>query len=135
MENPICSSDSEPVTIAQEYELKNISKSTIRIDHGKVNLTLRNVNKHLQTLNLECIKSGNVSAQHLGRKALHMTSKGKGRIAINFQNHFWKFGRPVKHLNKPLLPNNQSDEIEPKASEKLEIPPSEPIIDRNSNGI
>ena len=30
-----------------------VSKPTVRIDHGKANLTLRNVNKNLQTLNLE----------------------------------------------------------------------------------
>ena len=34
-----------------------VSKPTIRIDHGKANLTLRNVNKHLETLNLECIEN------------------------------------------------------------------------------
>ena len=33
-----------------------VSKPTVQIDHGKANLTLRNVNKHLETLNLECIK-------------------------------------------------------------------------------
>ena len=32
-----------------------VSKPTIRIDDGKANLTLRNINKHLETLNLECI--------------------------------------------------------------------------------
>ena len=31
------------------------------------------------------------------------------------------------------MPNNQSDEVE--VLEKLESPPSEPIIDRNTNGI
>ena len=49
-----------------------VSKPTVRIDHGKANLALRNVNKHLETLNLECIKNGNISAQHLGRKGLHL---------------------------------------------------------------
>ena len=38
-----------------------VSKPTVRIDHGKANLTLRNVNKHLETLNLECIENGNIS--------------------------------------------------------------------------
>ena len=67
-----------------------VSKSTIRIDHGKANLTLRNVNTHLETLNLECIENSNISAQHLGRKVLHLNSKGKGRLAINFLNHIRK---------------------------------------------
>ena len=54
-----------------------VSKLTIRIDHGKANLTLHNVNIHLETLNLECTENGNISAQHLGRKGLHLNSKGK----------------------------------------------------------
>ena len=112
-----------------------VSKPTIRIDHGKANLTLRNVNKHLETLNLECIENGNISAQHLGRKGLHLNSKGKGRLALNFLNQIRKFWRPVEHLNEPLSPNNQSDEVEHKVSGKLESPPPEPIIDRNTNGI
>ena len=41
----------------------------------------------------------------------------------------------MEHLNEPLSPNNQSDEVEYKASGKLEIPPPEPTIDRNINGI
>ena len=68
-----------------------VSKPTVRIDHGKANLTLRNVNKNLETLNLECIENGNISAQHLGRKGLHLNSKGKGRLALNFLNQIRKF--------------------------------------------
>ena len=68
-----------------------VSKPTVRIDHGKTNLTLRNVNKHLETLNLECIENGNISVQHLGRKGLHLNSKGKGRLALNFLNQIRKF--------------------------------------------
>ena len=68
-----------------------VSKPTIRIDHGKANSALRNVNKHLETLNLKCIENGNISAQHLGRKVLHLNSKGKGGLAINFLNHIRKF--------------------------------------------
>ena len=30
-----------------------VSKPTVRINHGKANLTLRNVNKRLETLNLK----------------------------------------------------------------------------------
>ena len=70
-----------------------VSKPTIRIDHGKANLKLRNANKHLETLNLECIENGNISAQHLGQKGLHLNSKGRGRLAINFLNHIRKYGK------------------------------------------
>ena len=60
-----------------------VFKPTVRIDHGKANLTLRNVNKHLETINLECIGNFNISTQHLGRKGLHLNSKGKGRLPLN----------------------------------------------------
>ena len=49
-----------------------VSKPTIRIDHGKANLALRNVNKHLETLNLECIENSNISVQHLVPKGLRL---------------------------------------------------------------
>ena len=68
-----------------------VSKPTVRIDHRKANLTLRNVNKHLETLNLECIVNGNISAQHLGLKGLYLNSKGKGKLALNFLNQIRKF--------------------------------------------
>ena len=66
-----------------------VSKPAVPIDHRKANLTLRNINNHLKTLNLEYIENGSISAQHLGRKGLHLNSKG--RLAINFLNHIQKF--------------------------------------------
>ena len=68
-----------------------VSKPTVRIDHGRSNLTLRKVNKHLETLNLECTENGNISVQHLGRKGLHLNSKGNGRLALNFLSQIRKF--------------------------------------------
>ena len=82
-----------PLQQGNLYKLQQqiVSKTAIRIDHGKANLTLRNVNKHLETLNLEFTENSNISAQHLGRKELHLNSKGKGRLAINFLKHIRKF--------------------------------------------
>ena len=97
-----------------------VSKPTVRIDNGKANLMLSNVNKHQETLNLECIENGNISAQHLGRKRLYLNSKGKGRLALNFLNQIRKFLRPVEHLDEPLSSCNQSVEVEHKVSGKLE---------------
>ena len=68
-----------------------VFKLTVRIGHGKANLTVRNVNRYLETLNLECIKNGNISAQHFGWKRLCLNSKGKGRLALNFMNQIRKF--------------------------------------------
>ena len=100
-----------------------VSKPTVQIDHGNANLTLLNVNKNLETLNLECIGKCNISAQHLGGKGLHLNSKGRGRLALNFLNQTRKFWRPVEHLT--LFPNNQSEEDERKVSGKLKSPPSD----------
>ena len=61
-----------------------LSKPTIRHDHGKANLTIRNVNKRLENLELECIDNSNITAEHLGQKGLHLNSKDKGRLALNF---------------------------------------------------
>ena len=61
--------------------------------------------------------------------------KVEGRLALNFLNQIRKFWRPVEHLNEPLSLNNQSDKVEHKVSGKLESPPSDPKIDRNTNGI
>ena len=61
-----------------------VFKPTFQIHHGKADLTLRNVNKHLETLNLECIENGNISSRHLGRKRLDLNSKGKGGLLFKF---------------------------------------------------
>ena len=65
-------------------------KPTIRHDHGKANLTIRNVNKHLENLELECIDN-NINGEHLGQKGLHLNPKGKGRLALNFLKQLRKF--------------------------------------------
>ena len=68
-----------------------VSKPTVQINHGKTNLTLRNVDKNLETLNLECTENGHISAQYLGQKGLHLNSNSKGRLALNFLNQIRKF--------------------------------------------
>ena len=45
-----------------------LSKLTIRHDHGKANLAIRNVNKYLENLELECIDNNNINAEYLGQK-------------------------------------------------------------------
>ena len=68
-----------------------LSKPTIRHDHGKANLTIRNANKHLKNLELESIDNNNINAEHLGQKGLHLNPKGKGRLALNFLKQLRKF--------------------------------------------
>ena len=68
-----------------------LSKPTIPHDHGKTNLTIRNVDKHLENLELECIVNNSINAEHLEQKGLHLNPKGKGRLALNFFKQLPKF--------------------------------------------
>ena len=81
------------------------------------------------------MENGNISAEHLGRKGLHLNTEGKDTLALNFLNQIRNFWRPVEHLNEPLSSDNQSEEVEQNVSGKLESPFSDPIIDRNTNDI
>ena len=109
-----------------------LSKPTIRHDHGKANLTIRNVNKHLENLELECIDNSNINAEHLGQKGLHLNPKGKGRLALNFLKQLRKIWRSVEHEN--LLSSNTENEIDYNTSGKSENPLSDPIItDENTS--
>ena len=68
-----------------------LSKPPIRHDHEKAKLTIRNVNKHLENLEFECIDNKNINVEHLGQKGLHLNPKGKGRLALNFLKQTRKF--------------------------------------------
>ena len=68
-----------------------LSKPTIRHDHGKANLTIRNVNKYLESLELECIDNSNINAEHLRQKGLHLNPKGKGILSLHFLKQLRKF--------------------------------------------
>ena len=54
-----------------------LSKPTIQYDLGKANLTIRNVNKHLENLKLVCIDNNNINVELLGKKGLHLNPKVK----------------------------------------------------------
>ena len=68
----------------QSYSFQ--THSTNRSWKTKSNVMI--VNKNLETLNLEYIENGDISAQHPGRKGFHLNSRGKGRLALNFLNKF-----------------------------------------------
>ena len=73
-------------------------KPTIRHDHGKANLTIRNVNKHLENSELECIDN-NINGEHIGQKGLHLNPKGKCRLALKIfetTSEILKVGRTRK---------------------------------------
>ena len=75
-----------------------LSKPTIQHDHGKANLTIQNVNKHLKNLELECTDNKNINAENLGQKGLNLYPKCKGRLALDFlkQQEILKVGRTCK---------------------------------------
>ena len=76
-----------------------LPKPTIRHDHGKANLTIQNVNKHLENLELEYNDNNNINAEHLEQKGLHLNPTGKGRLALNFfetTSEILKVGRTRK---------------------------------------
>ena len=58
-----------------------LSKPTIQHDYGKANLTIQNVNKYLENLELECIDNNNINSEHFRQKRLYLNPKGKGRLA------------------------------------------------------
>ena len=66
-------------------------KSIIRRDDGKTTLMIRSGNKHLSTLQSECIENNSISTQHLRQKGLHLNPKGKGRLALNCLKQIRKF--------------------------------------------
>ena len=68
-----------------------LSKPIIRHDHRKANLTIQNVNKRLENLELEYIDNNNIDAEHLVQKGLHLNSKDKGRLALNYLKQPRKF--------------------------------------------
>ena len=68
-----------------------LSKPTIRHDHGKADLTVPNVKKHLENLEVECIDNNNINAEHLRQNGLYLNPKGKGRLALNFLKQLRKF--------------------------------------------
>ena len=72
-----------------------MTKSIVRNDNGKANLTICNVNKHLSALQSECTENDNICPQNLGWKRLHLNSKGEGGLVLNFLKQIGKFRRPL----------------------------------------
>ena len=61
-----------------------VSNLIYRSDNGKVSLTVKNVNDHRDTLNLDVVNNRNVGGNCLNNSGLHLNSTGYGKLAINF---------------------------------------------------
>ena len=91
-------------------------------------LTIRNVNKHLENLELECIDNNKINPEHLGHKGLHLNPKGKSRLTLNFLKQLWKFWKSVEHVNESHISSNTENEMDHNNSGKSENTLSDPII-------
>ncbi len=65
-----------------------LSCPTLRLDNGKANRTLRDLDKKLNNLakvsSYEIVPNGNVIGSMIGKKGLHLNQKGSDRLAKNF---------------------------------------------------
>lgn len=63
-----------------------VSTPTIRSDNGKANLTTINLAGLIKNSGIDFMDNSNIHSEHLGRKGLHLNSKGTGRLAMNTIN-------------------------------------------------
>ena len=60
------------------------SQPTHRVDNGKAALIQHHVNEHFSELNLDVVNNSNIKVKHIGQKDLHLNTKGRGRLVLNF---------------------------------------------------
>ena len=70
-----------------------ISNLTFRNDNGKATLTIKNINEHLKTLNLDFIENGNIGSSELRTDGLHLNERGSGKLAMNFIRKIKSFSK------------------------------------------
>lgn len=68
-----------------------ISSLTPRLDHGKANITINHFNNHLKQLKIDIMDNKNITTQDLGRKGLHLSAKGKQKMARNILETMKKY--------------------------------------------
>ena len=60
------------------------SQPTHRVDNGKAALIQHHLNEHFSELNLDVVNNSNIKVKHIGQKDLHLNTKGRGRLVLNF---------------------------------------------------
>ena len=55
-----------------------------RSENGKASFTAKNVNNHLDPLNIDVVDSRNIGGNCLNNSGLHLDSTGYGKPVINF---------------------------------------------------
>ena len=61
-----------------------MSNLIYRSGNGKASLTVRNVNGHLDALNIDVVDNRNIGGNCFNNSGLHLNSTGYGKLAINF---------------------------------------------------
>ena len=61
-----------------------LSKPILRIDIPKARITLDQLCRKLENLNIKTLDNSNIADIHLGRKGLHLNGRGNGRLALNW---------------------------------------------------
>ena len=78
---------------------------TPRLDNGKANLSIKHFNDHLKQLNVEIMANTNITPNDLGKKGLHLSKGGKGKLASNIVNALkvdlenWRVSCPLFSLD------------------------------------
>ena len=67
-----------------------ISCPTCRFDHAKARITIFNLRKKLDDLDIMVILNENIGDNLIGRKGLHLNEHGSGRLAVNYLTHIRK---------------------------------------------
>ena len=62
-----------------------------RTDDGKVSLTVEILNNHFNSLKPDIVDNSTIGKECLGKKGLHFTKRGTGKLAINFINKIRSF--------------------------------------------
>ena len=63
----------------------------LRTDDGKVQITVRQLTKHLLQLKIDTINNSNINIRQLGGKGLHLNQSGSNLLSKNFVNTIEKF--------------------------------------------
>ena len=69
----------------------SISTQMLRTDDGKVQITVRQLTKHLLQLKIDTISNSNINIRQLGGKGLHLNQSGSNLLSKNFVNTIEKF--------------------------------------------
>ena len=69
----------------------------------KASLTVENLNNNLNSLKLDIVDNSTIGKECLGKKGLHLTKRGTGKLAINFIDKIRSLWRLADNFHPPNL--------------------------------